>query len=577
MTSKKITLLFTLFVLMSAAIFAQGVTPTPSSAYMGGGYSIYDSSVIPTKRMGQQNEFWNHATAFPSKPRNMWEVGVSTGIFTVSGDVSPTVFTAPNFSAHIRKSFGYVFSLRLQYINTVAKGMNWKIAENFQKNTAWIYNGYSAPYRLPAGPLTTITSPNGAAGSSVFGRPQDLVYYNYKTNVQDLGLQGIFTVNNIRFHKNKTGIIIYGGGGIGGTLYEARINAKNETTGANYAAAFKTIYNNYLAKGDLYKNRKNVLKDLRAAMDNTYEAESDAHIYSINGGTGGGVRPALGKKTFKPSGTVLAGVAFKLGKRINLAIEDRWTFVKDDLLDGQRWQEHAYGDPVLTRDFDSYNYASIGLNFNLGGKSTEPLYWLNPMDYVYSELNAPSHLRTPKPECDDTDGDGVCDFLDKEPSTPAGCPVDTHGVTRDTDGDGVPDCKDKQLITPTECQPVDADGVGKCPEPACCKDPRPADGVVPDGCPASYPSLTFKGNGCSLSSDNKAMLNDVAAKLTANPTCNITVSGYSETSKASQEVCNCRTKEIVKYLTEKKGISSDRISTNCEVGDGTNKNTIDIK
>jgi OmpA-OmpF porin, OOP family len=560
---------------MSAMTFAQGVTP--SSAYMGGGYSIYDSSVIPNKRMGQQNEFWNHATAFPSKPRNMWEVGVSTGIFTVSGDVSPTVFTAPNFSAHIRKSFGYVFSLRLQYINTIAKGMNWKMAENFQKNPAWSYNGYSAPYRLPAGPLTTITSPNGAAGSTRFGLPQDYVYYNYKTNVQDLSLQGIFTVNNIRFHKNKTGIIIYGGGGVGGTLYEARVNAKEEAkTGVNnYAAAFKSVYQNYSAPGtSLYKNRKNILKELRGYLDNTYETVADGHI--LNGSNSLEVRPRSGGKTFKPSGTVLAGVAFKLGRRINLAIEDRWTFVKDDLLDGQRWQEHAYGDAVLTRDFDSYNYASIGLNFNLGGKSTEPLYWLNPMDYVYSELNAPNHLKVPKPECDDTDGDGVCDFLDKEPSTPAGCPVDTHGVTRDTDGDGVPDCKDKQLITPTECQPVDADGVGKCPEPKCC------DGIVGkppiDGgsCPATYPSLNFKGNGCSLSSDTKALLNKVAGMLKDNPTCNITISGVSATNKASQEVCNCRMKEITKYLTEKEGISSDRISTDCTVSE-TGSNTIDIK
>ena len=73
------------------------------------------------------------------------------------------------------------------------------------------------------------------------------------------------------------------------------------------------------------------------------------------------------------------------------------------------------------------------------------------------------------------------------------------------------------------------------------------------------------------------MLNSIAKTMKDNPTCNITVSGYSETSKASQEVCNCRTKEIMKYLTEKEGISADRISSNCEVGDGSNKNTIDIK
>ncbi len=34
----------------------------------------------------------------------------------------------------------------------------------------------------------------------------DLVFYNYKTKVQDLGLQGIVSLNNIRFHKNKTGL-----------------------------------------------------------------------------------------------------------------------------------------------------------------------------------------------------------------------------------------------------------------------------------------------------------------------------------------------------------------------------------
>ena len=562
--------------LVSALTFAQGVTP--NSTYMGGGYSIYDSAVIPTKRMGQQNEFWNHATAFPAKPRNMWEVGVSTGIFTVSGDVSPTVFTAPNFSAHVRKSFGYVFSLRLQYIQTVAKGMNWKAAENYFKNEAWSQNGYSAPYRTAAGPITTATinGTNPASPTIIYGRAQDIVYYNYKTNVQDISLQGIFTVNNIRFHKNKTGIIIYGGGGVGGTLYETKINARNEATNTNYSGVFKTIYTRYVVQPNLYKNRKAILKDLRAAMDNTYETSADGHTFATTGFSGSGVRPGSGKKTFKPSGTVLAGVAFKLGKRINLAIEDRWTFVKDDLLDGQRWQEHAIGDAVLTRDFDSYNYASIGLNFNLGGKSTEPLYWLNPMDYAYSELNNPNHSRQKPANCEDADGDGVCDFLDKEPNTPAGCPVDTHGVTRDTDGDGVPDCKDKQLITPTECQPVDADGIGKCPEPACCKEAGTRT-IESTSCPASYPSLTFKGNGCSLSSDNSAMLNGIAKTMKDNPTCNITISGYSETSKASQEVCNCRTKAIVKYLTEKEGISADRISTNCEVGDGTNKNTIDIK
>ena len=77
-------------------------------------------------------------------------------------------------------------------------------------------------------------------------------------------------------------------------------------------------------------------------------------------------------------------------------------------------------------------------------------------------------------------------------------PVDTHGVSRDTDGDGVPDCKDKELITPTHCQPVDADGVGKCPSPDCC---RTIDSLMQYGIRGrcnigDLPSITFKGT-CS--------------------------------------------------------------------------------
>ena len=308
------------------------------------------------------------------------------------------------------------------------------------------------------------------------------------------------------------------------------------------------------------------IKALKAGMDKTYETPAENQ---------GDRRPKIGKNTLKPSGTVLAGVALKLGKRINLAIEDRWTFVKDDLLDGQRWQEHAWGDAALTRDFDSYNYASIGINFNLGAKSVEPLWWLNPLDYAYDELMNHRHVKIPKNDCADADGDGVCDHLDREPNTPAGCPVDTHGVTRDTDGDGVPDCLDQELITPTKCQPVDAKGVGKCPDPECCNKI-----VIPPTteCPCDYPSLSF-GKGTSLSADNMSMLATIAAKMKEHPDCRITLNGYPETSKASQAVCQKRLDEARRYLQETGGISSDRISTKCEVikENNTAKNTVDVK
>ena len=535
------------------------------TAQVGGAGSVYDSSVISKKKMSQQNEFWNGTYNFPAKPRNMWEIGASIGMFTISSDVSVKPLTFPNFEAHIRKAFGYVFSMRLQYLNAKGEGLNYNAAENFLKNPAWNTNlpvaeRYFSPDALMNAYSTGVTVNSDNNGNIRDSR--DVVYYNYQTRMQDLSLQGIVTLNNIRFHKQKTGIVIYGGGGVGVSVFKTMVNAL-DANGNNYSTLFRDVYNTY--GPGTYKQRKDILKALRAGMDKTYETDAEAE---------GSRRPIFGKdKTLKPSGTVLAGIAFKLGKRVNLAIEDRWTFVKTDLLDGQRWQEHAWGDAALTRDFDSYNYASIGLNLNLGGRSVEPLWWVNPLDYAYDELRNHRNVKLPKNDCNDADGDGVCDHLDREPNTPAGCPVDTHGVTRDTDGDGVPDCKDKQLITPTECQPVNADGVGKCPE-HCCDNPPPP---PPPTCACDYPTLIYKGNTSGLSNDNKAMLATVASKLKANPNCSISILGYPEASKASQANCQKRLETIKIYLIEKEGISADRITTNCEVGTPGDKNSVDVK
>ncbi len=514
------------------------------------GYDVYDSSVITKKGMPQQNEFWNNSYNFPAKPRNQWELGISAGAFNVSGDVSST-FPTLGFAAHIRKAFGYVFSLRAQYLNGTGKGMNWNASQNFAKNSGW--NSYASVQRNGTGDLENRYGYGGALSQA-----RDNVFYNYKNKTQDLSLQGIITLNNVRFHKQKTGYVVYLGAGVGATAYETKVNAL-DANGNTYSALFASI------GATEYKNRKDVLNQLKDNMDDTYETSAENQ---------GPRRPKLGdNQTLRFSTTALAGVAFKLGKRINIALEDRHTFIKDDLLDGQQWQEHPTGDAVLTGNWDSYNYLSLGLNFNLGSKSVEPLWWLNPLDYAYSELNNPKHMKLPKPILDDSDGDGVIDQLDREPNTPAGCPVNTHGVSLDTDGDGVPDCKDKQLITPTECQPVDADGVGKCPDPECCKNIVVVPPVV---CPSDYPSVSFKGSTATLSNDAKAMLSTVASKLKANPNCTITINGYPEASKASQAVCQKRLDAIKMYLVETAGISADRVSTNCEVGGG-DKNTVDVK
>jgi len=534
---------------------------------------IFDSSVIPAKKIQQQNEFWNNTYSFPAKPRNQWEIGASFGTMLLSSDV-PVVAPTFGFAAHVRKSLGYLFSVRLQYLNGVSKGLMWQPAMVNGKNKAWLDSdipgvngnlpsgkGYNAGIRNTNGnivPLSPTLNGGNAQG----------VYYNYKTHIQDLSLQGIITINNMRFHKQKTGFTLYGGAGLGFTAYNVMVNAL-DANGNNYTALFnKVTADNNIGTLD-YDKRKAIVNQLKDGMDNTYETEADSEK-SRRGG--------IGKNTLMPTGTILVGVAIRLSKNINLALEDRQTFIKTDLLDGQQWQVHPAGDPVLTRDYDSYNYLSLGLNFNLGAKAVEPLWWLNPLDYAYNEINQPKHMKLPKPVFDDADGDGVTDQLDREPNTVAGAPVDTHGVAKDTDGDGVPDYKDKQLITPTECQPVDADGVGKCPVPECCtvitKTITDLNLTSQTDCPNDYPSIRL--NKATLSNDSKILLDIIAKKLQEQPSCTITITTYPKANKRMQALAVKKVELIKTYLIENAGISADRISANFVI-EGGDPDTIDFK
>jgi outer membrane protein OmpA-like peptidoglycan-associated protein len=276
----------------------------------------------------------------------------------------------------------------------------------------------------------------------------------------------------------------------------------------------------------------------------------------------------------RPLGTFGIGFAYKLNNRINIAFEDRWSITRDDLLDGQRWQSFPYGDAAQTRDFDTYSFMSLGLNINLGKNAVQPLYWLNPLDYAYAELRNPRLMNIPKPVLLDTDGDGVTDQFDRE-QTPAGCPVDTHGVSLDTDGDGVPDCKDKELITPTRCQPVDVDGVGNCKCPDDCK----VAVAPPPTCEqklGALPSVAFKAGSNKLADDAKAVLAAVASRVRNNPGCNVVVVGYCAADKREQQMSWDRVNAIITYMVDKEGISQDRFIFNYGQ-QGGDCNTVDLR
>jgi OmpA-OmpF porin, OOP family len=151
----------------------------------------------------------------------------------------------------------------------------------------------------------------------------------------------------------------------------------------------------------------------------------------------------------------------------------------------------------------------------------------------------------------DSDGDGIADFKDKCDKTPPNVPVDLLGCPKDTDGDGILDYLDKQIITPTECQPVDENGVGACPN-NCGKGAN----IAP---PYYYNQLKFIG--VNLTKQHKLQLDELRAWMRNNPSVIIHINSYCNNnfSKVSITQANTRAKLIIDYLLHLNDIDKDRI------------------
>lgn len=553
MVHKKYLLLAGLCAAIALPAMAQESQTTTGSAsygtrdmtYRGESYDVLDTSYVPGGRMNQHRKFLNHQYNFPAKPRNMWEVGVHGGLYNISGDVPSLMLWQKGgygLGAHVRKALGYVMSLRLDYEYGIGKGLEFQPSSGYILNPVW--NGTRNPGK-------------GYRGT---------VFYNYKVESHQLNLDVVASLGNLLFHKARTKIDPYVFIGVGGQAYQTWVNSLNANGEVYDFQKFIDDQNALNPDAFRHGNRREIKKGLKDLLDDSYEtsAESDRDK-GANSGSDAARRPGIFKtKKLSFVTSFGAGIQFRLSKRINLSLEDRVSFfptTNEDLLDGQRWDENtqqivSIKQGVPSQNKDGINYFALGLNFNVGGgsKNVEPLYWLNPLDYSYGELSAPRHMVLPDPTLTDTDGDGIADQLDKCPGTPAGVAVDAHGCPMDTDGDGVPDDRDKQLITPTECQPVDADGVGKCP----CNCPLGAGtacGTIGAG------SIMFT-SGSRITPAMQAQLSNLAAQMQGNPNCRVVIMGNGGSSKAAQQRSWDRVNAIIEFMSEKNNIDRNRFIFN---------------
>ncbi len=525
MASKKYMLMAGLISLFSSAAFAQ-----QSDA----GYDWRDSSKVPTKLLPQHSEFLNNQYPYPARPRDQWELGISGGASMILGDVSPNFGYGGGLS--LRKSLGHTFSVRAGYVGSINKGIDYKLRTN-------------------------ASLPGNLANNPYAGYGNNGFVANYRNALHQGNLDLIASLNTPSYYRGNPKTNIYAL--VGYSILAADVDV---IVGPN-----KRPPTNFF-NGINFSGKRSDIKE--AVKERLGGNNLDFGGNGVNAPALNGNRENIGRlnnnQLLRHAIGVGAGYAIKLSNKINVALEQRFTVPFDDNMDGL-----AVGG---SKDIISYTSGRININLGNSAKRTQPLWWINPNNFVYNEINKPSHMKLPTPVLPDADGDGVTDQFDMEPNTPAGVPVDVRGVAKDSDGDGVPDYKDKELLTSQKCFPVDADGVGNCPEPACCTELRSrmdSGYGMKGGCNiGNLPSIQFASGGSSLTANHRSILTTAAAQIKSDPACKIKVTGHSAADKRSQQLSWDRVNAVINHLVEKEGISRDRfIFTYGEQGDA---NTVDL-
>ena len=550
------------------------------------------------KKEKQQQSYLARQYAFPAKPKDQWELGINFGSAFLSGNVKPYV-TGPGVFENIgagftiRKALGYFFSLRGGYNFMMMTGRNWQPDANLTFDQA--LNGTYNPH------VNYLSNPNllpsrTAAGIDMNG----FFFYNYRAWVHEVHFEGIFNIGNINFHKERNYVNFYVLGGISGFFFTTYMDALDKNGNVYDFSKVEELY--------LSNNNQNV--NSRAQNQ---RSEANKLLNSIyNGGYNQPVehendKPGIKNWEFDPSATAGIGVQFHISKWVTLGLEERVIFTQAHV-DGYFWQQDEH--PALVSHYDNLSYTSINLNIHLGGKKrTEPMYWLNPVYHTYRKLGEVDPQSLMEQMFKDDDDDGVPNYLDREPNTKKGCPVDAHGVALDSDHDGIIDCLDKEPFSPVG-YPIDSNGVAIIPPNPCCDTTGNANGnrgnknelngqnrdqnngangqngvngtngkngdnseyglggagkrkgnAGYDCSKIELPAVMFDADKYYLDPQYYGNLHQVAERMQMCPDMKLVVTGYDESrndQKYNEQLGWNRANAAVDYLVEKYGLSRDR-------------------
>src|SRR6185437_11776596 len=198
------------------------------------------------------------------------------------------------FGIHIRKALGYMFSVRAEYDWIRLRGLNYQYSQSYGRNPS-----------LTQGNLF----PQQANGNYA------PIFYNYRSTVHELSLQGMISLRNINFHRAKISWNAYLFGGPGlmtyGTLYKQD---------DSYLSGYQNVINQFPFED--YKHKK----DIRSALKNVLTGNWN-HIAERPG-----TSASLGGVPLSAVGVAGLGFQVKVADRVNIALEDKFTFTTTGLL-----------------------------------------------------------------------------------------------------------------------------------------------------------------------------------------------------------------------------------------------------
>lgn len=380
----------------------------------------------------EQNRQWRLGQSkYSAQPKDMWEFGLHGGHFFIDGDVDRRIPGGFGLGGHLRKSFNYITSIRFDAFYGQARGLETQPWKNRSVGGGLVesneqFNGWDAY--------------NPATGGEAAWFP------SYKTTYIYGAAQLVFNIGNILFHQERNRWNTYVALGVGLDHNITKLDLA-DSDGTAYAALIERTGFNSTNDFNTKAGRDAIKSALDAIYDGTYETEGFKKEGIFRIGDDFNIHAVF---------TASVGVSRKISKRFNIGLEHQLLLSDNDYLDGVKFRTAL--DQTNNVDIGHYTNVRMGFNFGNFSKRTEPLYWLNPMAPVFSDL---ADLKSrPQLDLNDDDSDGVLNLLDQEPDTPEGCLVDTKGITLDNDGDGIADCKDKEPFSPPG-YPIDEFGVAQ--------------------------------------------------------------------------------------------------------------------